>query len=379
MQRTKQQHRRVALQRVASLLVVVIVSFAATGCSHARVIAVIQTAITQIETESENWETVVRDMIDELDRIGTDLSDKIKRDAESVMRRTLMATSEEVMCTSSFFGNSILGELHILLAKAKGDDPPKRTARFCLTDPTSVDLAHPPQTIEVSGYNFDAIPPVEVYARPEASPSNLISLTPRLTRPSHHHLTLDVSPRDDFVLDERIDRIIFQRNEQEKYDLAVIPQRCQTETRTIPVGTHLYVQPELVDGDKDFFGKLDATITVRLIPASTYIDASIEMIANETPGDTEARGQTQRRIFTAPGGTLITDIRAPMEEVQDYHDGDEDPAPEHIDYIRGTRADIVNLYRIHGDRYGNDIPYTDVDAELNQFEVQVIQNEGCRS
>jgi hypothetical protein len=27
----------------------------------------------------------------------------------------------------------------------------------------------------------------------------------------------------------------------------------------------------------------------------------------------------------------------------------------------------------------SNVGYTDVDAELNQFEVQVIENQGCRS
>jgi microsomal dipeptidase-like Zn-dependent dipeptidase len=86
-----------------------------------------------------------------------------------------------------------------------------------------------------------------------------------------------------------------------------------TETEQVfSIASEGMLCPMLTKGDREFAGHgpdVSCTVTLKITPDKTAVDAVITMTASETGGgDTEAKGFWTRRVYTAPGGTKIIRI-----------------------------------------------------------------------
>ena len=373
-QRTKKITLPSALHRLAVLLIVVFVCLSATGCTHNLVRQVNETfnrAIDDLTEESSAWRSVLERAIEELPE---EVRTTVRAELTNLLQRTIAASGEEFRCEVDFLGNRVLEELRRIQANFNGAEF-QPTPVFCQTIPTSVDLDLEPdrrKTLEISGYNFDANPPISVFARRESS---LVDLAPRLDRPSHYHLTLDLTSDDDFKFDNLTDSIIFEWKGASRYQVAVTPNLCNQSTDYVFPGTTAYYRPPHTRGDKDFFGNADMTATVRLLREENYIDAVIDMQAIQPFDDyTTAAGTSPRqRVYTAPPGQRIGLIGAPLEETRQEYDRDWE-APDSVD-----GDGIVERYDFRGDRNGDDAGvYTDVTVLFRTFPVQLIEAQDCQ-
>lgn len=94
---------------------------------------------------------------------------------------------------------------------------------------------------------------------------------------------------------------------------AAAMNNVRTETEQVfSIASEGMLCPLLTKGDREFAGHgpdVNCTVTLKITPDKTAVDAVITMTASETGGgDTEAKGFWTRRVYTAPGGTKIVRI-----------------------------------------------------------------------
>lgn len=112
--------------------------------------------------------------------------------------------------------------------------------------------------------------------------------------------------------------------------------------------------PTHIGGDREFNGHgpdVTATVSIAIRNSNTEIWATIYLHAKETRSDwTEAEGQWNKKLWTAPSGKKIVDITSDTYSETSYVDTDHD-----LDRPPVRGGNLVRQFEIMGDTGGNDV------------------------
>ncbi len=373
-----------ALLRFAGVLIVVFVSFTATGCFHneteeaiKRTTEILERSIAELESEAYNSRQVV-------DRALRDLPEQvnqtIRTEVTNLAANTIAATGEEFSCRVDFLRERTLEEFRRILAIHKTGVYTPRTPTFCSLTPDSIDLNLDEQRrnkIDISGYNFDIAFPLQVFAVQHGG--DLVDISNRLKTGTHYHRVLDLSTKPDFTLDEKTDYLLFKwngANYSEAPVLAKKPPPCKEENKMITPKVAEYKPPHIPPGDKEFSGNgPEVVMQAWLVPQSDILYAQVYMRARETGGDwTTASGTSGLLpIYSAEPGYRISTVPPPLyDPPRTYTD---ETWEEDINPGAGT---VVKWYNSFGDIYGEDAgEATRVRVTFNNIVIGVTPTRDC--
>lgn len=167
---------------------------------------------TSVETESKDWQTTTGNAIDDaISQLGSSTSDvtgvlndlvtklpaevnaTIRGELTNLVNRTVAAAGVEAKCSMDFIRVRAVEGLRWIKDKLLGVESPPPPPHICQVVPLVVDMSLPLTSrnrIELYGFNMDQAP---VTATVESTGGGSTNITSRIDRPSHYHLTLNLS------------------------------------------------------------------------------------------------------------------------------------------------------------------------------------------
>lgn len=388
-----------------------------------------------VETESADWQTTAKNALsDAITGLGSSTSDitsvmqqlitklpeqvnsTIRVEVTNLMQRAVAAAGAEAKCTTDFLRVRVIEGLRHIQDKLMGIQSPPPPPYICTVVPLAVDLSAPAASrnhIELYGFNMDQAP---VRATLERAGGD-VDITSRIDRPSHYHLTVNLSGAP-AILDKTSRRIRISTEGDTPHTIAVLqPDAKVCETQTVKTQAQtVSVRPDRQgNGGRDFhigddsktrfFGPHVDVNTVLSsnadqIKATVHVGAEVDKVSRETLTNVlkqqqstifnlfpqlaepykqvlsaRAGGAATFDVYKAPIGWKITRINLAARNASFSYD-DNDFEQDSFDQGAGG---IVGRYVIDGAVKGQPDAGsgTKVDVRLNPIEVEIRKDEDC--
>jgi hypothetical protein len=372
---------RLTLTATAVMLCVVIGG--TSGCLHGEsenwrtaTANEINDAFATIQAESSRWQQALADL---QGRIPEEAQEWVRIELTNLATRSLQAATEQFRCQVDFLGSRVSAGLIRLRALVLREEVPSRPSVFCDVTPASVDMSVEPERrskLDLSGYDFDQIPPLEVWLVRSA---DTLNVSQHLSRQTHYHMTLNLAGNG-VPLDRSSQRLVFRQGDRDISFVPILqpkPRPCAVQPYAVPPSSRTYMPPHTGRGDKEFFGQVDITVRVGLEPHPSHLDVRLEMHAEQRTDDhSTASGGETYRLYTAPEGLTISQVTtSPLSDELSYYDTDwEDDS-----FDRGPGGP-VHRFVIRGDHSGPDAgEWAQVTAKLNPITLVLTKTKDCEA
>lgn len=373
------------LQRLAVLLVAALLS---AGCINvdppvSKVVDAVDDAITRVAANLTDWRTTLDELNTTVANIDDDAAKLIKAELQQLTERSIAAVGTEFRCNVDFLGQRVLEGLNRIKSALGGKTGLPVTPRFCSVSPGSIDMVLDPERrnkIEVTGYNFDAQPGMQLFLTTAAG---RIDVTKHLTRQTHYKATINLggSNADQGIqLDDtsRTLELTWQGSAFAPTVPVVQPPplpKCRQQVLTSQPASYTVQAKHIGPGDADVFGKGDVTIQVWREGDESVVTARVYFKVSQYDDDRSTGEATSPAIelFRAPPGTKIVSVAAPEREAPDVY-RDTDWEDDEI----GGGGGLVRKYIVRADGNGDDLNgWAQVNVKFNSFSVAVVPTRGC--
>lgn len=348
--------------------------------STTQAVAQINNAINALTSANADWEAIVKDLENKL---PAELNQTIKTELSQTIQRAEATAGTEFKCGVDFVADRVREHLIRIKDELLKQTPPPVAPTFCNVVPLAIDMNLSPERrnlLEFYGYDMDT-----ANAQVLVQNSNgFADITPRLARPTHYHLTLDLGGNPN-PLSANSQKIILKWNDTEISSLSVIQPTtpvCQSAVVPVPQAAEISWNPPRVEGDGEYDGHgpdVTARVTLRIQgngPGNSVV-ADVYMNARETQADwSDAAGTTTKTLYTAPAGKKIEQIVGPLVSTFHYVDTNHTD-----DRFGGAPGEPVSQWVFRGDGDGgNDAGgSTGVTVSFNPLKVVQIETANCVS
>ncbi|GAB4032938.1 hypothetical protein GCM10028809_32930 [Spirosoma gilvum] len=347
-------------------------------------IQALDNSIDRLSSQSDDWRQEANDIAAQVTQLVGDSKDDIlqtiKGDVINTVDRLPAKIGTEFRCDADFLRNRLKQDLQRIKAKLLGGNPPMLEPVLCDVVPSGVVMELKPNMVELFGYDLDRQKDVKVFL---VNKTGRQEVTGNLSQPSHYHWVLNVGSNG-VPFTANSNEIVVQFGDREVSSIPVIqprPKICASKSVNIANLNDIDFVPPKIKGDGDFAGhgpSCYASIQIqhdaKRIWATVSMDAT-EWCGNSPCGDkTQARGQKDFQLWTAPEGFAIEKISSQISQTAQYIDTNHDP-----DQI-SEGGELVRTFRFIGDTGGNEAgTRTSVHIDFNKLSVVLKETNDCVS
>ncbi len=380
---TRERPRKIPLRKTVIILTgLLALLLLTTGCINLdpvtnatnNMLAALDDAINALGSANADWQMILRDLEK---KIPAELDSTIRNDISSTINRAVSTAGVEFRCSVDFAGDRVRQQLIRIRAKLLKQPPPEVEPAFCNVDPPALDMNLPPDRrnkVELFGYDMDTVN-VKVSLQNNTA---IVDLTPRLTRQTHYHMTVNLGGTPD-LLSASSQKLILNWKGSEISAIPVIQPTtpvCKSEVSPSITLEPITWSPPPTRGDREFQGHgPQVYASVSLTNHGTHVNATIFMVAKETQSDwTEASGSMTKSIYPAPPGRKIERIIGDLSQKYSYLDTDTTD-----DNFGGGSGGPVSSWVFVGDGpTGNDAGGdTKVTVHFNPLKVVLTETTNC--
>ncbi|MFZ5893613.1 MAG: hypothetical protein ACOY0T_21300 [Myxococcota bacterium] len=388
-----------------------------------------------VETQSADWQTTTKNALDDaisglgsatadvtsvlqqlINKLPEQVNATIRGEVTNLMQRAVASAGTEAKCTTDFLRVRVVEGLRYIKDKLMGIESAPPPPHICQVVPLVVDMSLPANSrnrIELYGFNMDRAPVRATIERGGAQ----VDITDRIDRPSHYHLTINLSGSSP-LLDKASKRIRITTEGDTPHTIAVLqPEAKVCESKQVKTQAQtVTLRPEHQAGGRDFhlgddsktrfFGPQVGVTTVlqmsddaikAKIRVNAEVDAQGRRVLEQTlasnkalrgfPGmnvvfdnferilAATARGEGNFDVYKAPLGWKITRVNTDARRSSfSYSDNDFE-----IDSFDQGAGGVVGRYVFKGAVKGQPDAGagTQVDVTLNPIEVELQKDEDC--
>src|SRR5438034_7599516 len=145
-------------------------------------------AINALGATNADWEAIIKDLENKLPAA---IDSTIKTEIANTLTRAEATAGTEFRCGVDFVADRAREHLLRVKAVLLGQNPPSVEPVFCEVVPLAIDMNLDParrNLLEFYGYDMDTVN-VQVLVQ---NSNGTKDITPRLARPTHYHMTLDL-------------------------------------------------------------------------------------------------------------------------------------------------------------------------------------------
>jgi hypothetical protein len=360
----------------------VLASSLLTSCNPAGTLAALNSAISELESQSAN----IQQTLLSLERnLTDDAGDLIRGDVQQLITNTTNVLFEQWECHVDIFRERIKLDLIRFRESIVRSEriPPKPW--LCTVSPTSIDLNLPEamrNQIELSGWNLlVAKDELKVYHQRGAEKVDVTAATWDPQTNYHATITLGVGG---IVVDPDLEpqRVIIETRTDQALvsSIRVVPkaiEECPPQSSTSHTAAFVTLTPDHKSGDREVFGKVDlyASATLMIPDARDRVDVEVYMKAEQWDDDHSLAEGTQVFPFfdAVPPGWEVDHLEASVLTAEASH---RDTTWE--EETTGGGDTFVRQWVWYGDRNGEDLGgHTRVDVHFNPVTVVLRPKPGC--
>jgi hypothetical protein len=361
------------IKKYAPIILIVLSIFTYQGTCNintADIVRAVNNAIDALNQNSSEWQSIMNNLIVELQGIDSELASLIRVEVQNLLDRGIAVIGTEFRCNVDFIGNRMRNALIRIKNNFLGFNEivPDLKPFVCNVVPSTVDRIDIPDSLNVLefyGYDFD-LDDITLYV--QESNGTRENITDFLDKPTHYQMTVDLS-LDGVELTSQHDKFVLVYDFEEISIVKII--QGSTEMDYISPGQRVFI-PDHTRGDTEFGGNgPEVLCRVRLSIIgldNNMLQSEIYMKAEETGPDwTTAEGTDTHIIYTAPAGKEIKDIVAITFDQIEYLDNNTT-----MDWFpRGTGGPVAQ-YEFIGDSDGVDAGTdTRVTVQYNTIPIEL--------
>jgi hypothetical protein len=335
------------------------------------VVDILDEAVETLENGSLGWQSVLQNMVDELEANGHTL---VRNDVSNLLSRAIQDSAVEVRCTVDFMRDRVKEDLIRLRARFTGEEL-VLVPVFCVPNPPSVDYAFVESgnltSITIDGYNLDAAK-IKVYLVDRQN--QRVDVSAKLGNPARYVLTLNLGSNG-VPLTAQSDRIEFELPSGLQ-SVNINQPRAVEQVETVqPFITEPFC-PERIGGDREFDGNgpdVEASAFLYTSADQRELWARIELHVKETKSDwSEAQGTWDLPVWPGKLGAKITGFTPNTPSTTAYRDNN-----HQVDIPSISGGALVQRFEILGDTDDDDIGNCTLDdvyvkVFFNQIQVSYI-------
>ena len=336
---------------------------------------IISNAIYQINTGQKNWQDALQEAQDKLTQAA---QSTIRTEVNNLMQGAIASGGAELRCNVDFIRTRVVQDLERIRARIRGEQVAPLYPWVCKAVPESIDMGlSPDRRPSVTFYGFDF--PLNTPPRPQvlhyqgaagSDVSNALSLT------SSYEMVLDLGTTG-VPLSSQSTRLSVSWNGSLLSEIAVHqpPLPACTEKPDYIPSQSLTVVPQKFcrsgyNCDNSFNGEgPQIQYTVRVGRFGDHVDAHLEIGAWENPlhDGTQASGQSDTTIYSAPVGYTIESVQGPLMDTKTYL------VPTYTKQTFSGSGPVYS-YEIVG---GPDVGNIYMTVWLRQINLVLKQNKNC--
>jgi hypothetical protein len=340
---------------------------------------VIDDAIEKIGANSEDWQSILEEALDDL----PDAERQVKADMELLIQRGVSHIGLELRCDISYLGDMLTNGLRKIKADFLGQPAPQILPFVCSFSPPAIDMNLAPNsrnTVYVYGYNFD-LDPMKLYHRKTGGVRENVSQHFNYSTPFQKVINLGatgiVLGAQSEALEVEFGGMVLTIPVIQAY-----PDLCKDPwEKTVAVSPKKVIPQKIGEGDNEFSGHgpcIVARAVLGISPDRRQLTATYLVWAYECPDDmdyrrsdyTECRINENRVLFTAAEGEQIREILGPTSARLEYID--RSTAEDRI-----NDTGLVHTWTVMGDTNGDDIGDTYVIIDLNPVRLLMEETGDC--
>lgn len=326
-----------------------------------KAVAMIDEAVADITAESGAWRNTIESLYDDFPE---DLH-SVKEDVSALVNEAVGASASGVVCVIDAIPKSLIRALKVLKADLLNTSPPPLIPTVCNTTLSTIDMnlpTHNRRVIILQGYDFDVFSLVSLYlVKNNGTETALLN---RVTKQSNYKMTVDIANMDAQL--SQYNKVVVKFDGELLSEFSIIqvtPPTPEVYTREFVPNAMESLCPNHIGGDKEFDGHgPDVSMSAQIyIVNQREIWAEVKFHVKETKSNwTEARGEWNRKLWTAPTGEKITNILSDSYSSGSYTDTDHS-----IDIITLGSGHLVSYFRSVGDTGGDDVGNCNGDSDSN--------------
>lgn len=344
-------------------------------------IAVIEEALSKLETQSLDWQDVVRDT---QTKLTNDINETIRNEISNTLQRALQAGSIQFACGVDFVKTRLKQDLRHLLAKLRGQSEPPREPVICDVVPKIIDMNLPADrrnNITINGYDLDSTPPITLKL---VNADGTVDVSRSLDRQTHYSMTINLGDGENGVkFTNTSQNLSFGWGDKWDTDQHSIPV-----IRTTPPCEVKYekfsppdksLEPTIVSGDREFDGN-GPRVQLSVMPGYTPYEAMyiVNLYTDETNnGDTHA-SYVERVSFyhPPPGWKIIHMTDNEVSSVDFVARKAENGIP--TEELRSPGVGLVKEMKFWGDFPGEDIGKTNALLQFKELTITIQRTSDCK-
>ncbi|MEL6696597.1 MAG: hypothetical protein AAFS00_09305 [Bacteroidota bacterium] len=328
-------------------------------------------AVGTLGDASSDWQSVLGELKRDL---PADVQSTVTNEVNNLLTRAVAASGSEIRCDVDFFRARLRQNLLRIKANFLKQDPPPMEPQLCQVVPLAVDMsleANRRNKIEFYGYDFDITDKLQVLVD---NGSERVDITSTLDKPSHYHMTLNLSGSG-AQLTKQAKRVILRWGDRDISSIGIlqkVPKICETKVVGIRPAAISYLPPH-TRGDKNYKKNgPDVYASVQIINLDTLVVARVAMKAEETKGDrSTASGTKDFELYRPdPGWAVQSIVSSPYA---DYFYRDENDTKDEF-----AGSGPVQKWIFRGRKKGEAAGvYSNVTLMFNQLRFELKETKDC--
>lgn len=312
-----------------------------------EIVQALDDAVYTLDQNSAEYQTILRNLMAQLENIDSDASAILRRDIAGLLERTPAVVGQEFRCNVDFVGDRLrqglqCAQRNFMLTnlysggRAIPECVSSRPA-VCAVVPSAIDQQLGVRTVDVYGYDFD----LGVSARLTRYDGSSSIVTSYLATPSHYHLTLNVGDNGVRNIYE-YDFLELLHKEITFSSVSIVSGMVCTR---INPGSRTVVLNELSDCNKSKYAWFPGGVTVK---TSVYVSDDMKSLrgsieVNDTGYGIERYRRTvdEFSLFSAPVDFLVSGSNVESEDFLNFNDDD-----ERVNYVERGNGGLVNQYEL---------------------------------
>jgi hypothetical protein len=247
-----------------------------------------------------------------LEALPPDSQDFVRTDIATFLRR-VPEKGADFNCAPDFMRYRARQELGRIKDKLLNTSPQPAEPQFCYAVPFVIDLAQPPENLEIYGYDLDT-QPLELFLLNKDGSFEDASFA--LTRKTHYHLTADLGPNG-VKVSPHSQMVSIAWGHIVRYSVSLIQATtdlCSSQIEEIPEGKTITFSPLRISGAGRLGSGRNVRADVMLNYESNKVDATVCIMATDQERDpTTFGGCAVEYVYTTDAERVIDGVITRLE------------------------------------------------------------------